>query len=217
MLAAIIVFGLQQGTFDLTTIGHEPTRRGSSSASSSRSRSRRRSSRSTAGCRTPTARRRPRWRRCSRASSRRRPSTASCASRSRSSPRPTHDWRVRPPRARGDRRSSTARCSPSARPTSAASSRTRRSAQIGPDRARPLRRQRPRLRRRRAADGQPRADLGVALPARRHGRAAHRRPASSRGSAAWRAGGPIARHPPDDDRRSSRSPCRSRRSSPVSS
>ena len=36
---------------------------GSSSASSPRSRSRRRSSRSTAGCRTPTASRRPRWRR----------------------------------------------------------------------------------------------------------------------------------------------------------
>ena len=37
----------------------------------------------------------------------------------------------------------------------------------GADHDRPLRGQRPRLRRRRAADGQPRADLGGALPARR--------------------------------------------------
>ena len=49
MLAAIVVYGLQQGTFDLTKMG-QSTSTGSSSASWSPSRSRRRSSRSTAGC-----------------------------------------------------------------------------------------------------------------------------------------------------------------------
>ena len=90
-----------------------------------RSRSRRRSSRSTAGCRSRTERRRSRWPRCSRRSSRRRRSTASCGSGSRSS-------RSRPTTSPGSSSCSrapascTARCSRSARPTSAASSRTRR-------------------------------------------------------------------------------------------
>ena len=66
MLAAIIVYGLTQGTFDLVAVGHQQRATGSSSASWPRSRSRRRSSRSTAGCRTPTASRRPRCRQCSR-------------------------------------------------------------------------------------------------------------------------------------------------------
>ena len=44
----------------------------------------------------------------------------------------------------------------------------------GPDHPRPVRRQRPRAERRRAADGQPRADLGRPLPARGRDRAARR-------------------------------------------
>ena len=43
---------------------------------------------------------------------------------------------------------------------------------VGADRARPLRRHRPRLRRRGAADGRARARLGLALPPRRRGRTA---------------------------------------------
>src|SRR5581483_1959456 len=44
----------------------------------------------------------------------------------------------------------------------------------GPDHVRPLRRERPRARRRGAPDGEPRADLDHPLPARGHGRAARR-------------------------------------------
>ena len=50
-----------------------------------------------------------------------------------------------------------------------------------------------RLRRRGAADGQPRADLDDALPARRHGRAAHGDRRARRCSAGWPAGGPRSR------------------------
>ena len=63
----------------------------------------------------------------------------------------------------------------------------------GTDRARALRLQRPRLRRRRPADRQPRADLRLALPARRAWSSAGPRPASSRGSAAWHVAGPRSR------------------------
>ena len=67
MLAAVIVYGLQAGN----VLDDQPAARtpatGSSSASPPRSSSRRRCSRSTAGCRTPTASRRRRSRRCSRA------------------------------------------------------------------------------------------------------------------------------------------------------
>ena len=67
------------------------------------------------------------------------------------------------------------------------------------DRARALRLQRPRLRRRRAADRQPRADLGLALPARGDGRAAHldRRVLAARRHGARPA---RARHARADDR-----------------
>ena len=93
MLAAIVVYGLQEGTFDLTQMGtSEP--RGSSSASRSRSRSRRRSSRSTAGSRTPTASRRPRCRRCSPASSRRSAAYGFLRIVIAKFPGPTHDFRV---------------------------------------------------------------------------------------------------------------------------
>ena len=200
MLAAIIVFGLSQGTFDLRRLGHERRATGSSSASSPRSRSRRRSSRSTAGCPTPTASRRPRWRRCSRASSRRRPPTASCGSRSPKFPEPAARLPDADPRARGDR----PRLRLAARVPRARHPRRDRLLEPradGPDHARPLRRQRPRARtarvlqmvnhglisatlfllagRDRAADGD-----GRVRPARRHGP----RPAGARDGA-------------DDDRR----------------
>ena len=67
MLAAVIVYGLQAGTFSMIDRRDELESTGSSSASPLRSSSRRRSSRSTAGCRTPTASRRRRSRPCSRA------------------------------------------------------------------------------------------------------------------------------------------------------
>ena len=59
----------------------------------------------------------------------------------------------------------------------------------GVDHARALRDERPRARRSGAAGGQPRARLGGALPARRASSRRARAPASSRGSAGWRAGG----------------------------
>ena len=71
MLVAVIALGLANGTFDSRSSSRTTTP-GSSSASSRPSRSRRRSGPSTAGCPTPTARRRPRSPRSSRASSRRR-------------------------------------------------------------------------------------------------------------------------------------------------
>ena len=67
MLASVIVFGLSAGSFDLVTTRHERQHLGLPRLRWSPSRSRRRSSRCTAGCRTPTASRRPRWPRCSRA------------------------------------------------------------------------------------------------------------------------------------------------------
>ena len=87
MLASIIVLGISHGSFDMTTPSRvRQLRAGSSSASSPPSSSRRRSSRSTAGSRTPTARRLPRWPASSRAPSRRRRRTASSTSRSSTSP-----------------------------------------------------------------------------------------------------------------------------------
>ena len=66
-------------------------------------------------------------------------------------------------------------------------------AQMGLITLRPLRRQRPRPRRRGAADGQPRAALDVAVPARRRWSSGAPRPASCRCSAAWREAGPRSR------------------------
>ena len=69
MLASIIVLGISHGSFDM--IGRERLQQLDLDLPRLRRglrRSRRRSSRSTAGSRTPTARRRPRWRACSRAS-----------------------------------------------------------------------------------------------------------------------------------------------------
>ena len=88
-------------------------------------------------------------------------------------------------------RSCTPPCSRSARPTSAASSPTR-PWRVGADRARPLRGERPRFRRRRVADDRPRARLCVAVPDRRNDRGADAR-ARSPSSAAWRAGDPRSR------------------------
>ena len=65
MLAAVIVFGLSKGTFDLVDTRHERQHLALPRLRRSPSRSRRRSSRSTAGCRMPTASRRPRSPRCS--------------------------------------------------------------------------------------------------------------------------------------------------------
>ncbi len=62
-----------------------------------------------------------------------------------------------------------------------------------PRHARPVRDQRPRDRRRRAADGQPRADLGDAVPARGRDRAARGDRAASTRSAASPAAGPRSR------------------------
>ena len=87
-------------------------------------------------------------------------------------PAPAHDWRVVAARARVD----LARLRLAARVPRARLPRRRHvlvARAVGPDRARPLREQQPRLRRRRAADRQPRADLRVAVPDRGHGRAAH--------------------------------------------
>jgi NADH:ubiquinone oxidoreductase subunit 4 (subunit M) len=108
MLAASVALGLSQGTFDLVA-----------SASWRPSPSRHRSSPSMPGCRRRTASRRPRWRPCSAAWSRRQRRTASCESRSPSSPSPS------PTSARRSScslpaASSTGRCWPFARPTCAA-------------------------------------------------------------------------------------------------
>ena len=191
MLASIVVYGLPQGTFDLTQMAPELEQ-----LALPRLRDRVRGQGAALPVPRLAARRLPRGaargrRRCSPASSRRRPRTASCGSRSRSSPSPTHDFRDADPRARRDR----ARLRLAARVPRARHPRRDRvlvARADGADHARPLRDQRPRLQRRRAADGQPRPDLGVALPARRDGRAAHRDRRARRCSAGWRA----------DDRRS---------------
>ena len=87
---------------------------------------------------------------------------------------------------------------------------------VGTDRARPLRRHRPRLRRRGAADGRARAHLGLALPRRRRRRAADddgRVPAARRdGARATRA-----RDAADDARRDLARRARAPRCSPASS
>ena len=165
---------------------------GSSSGSPPRSRSRRRSSRSTAGCPTPTASRRPRSPPCCRASSRRRPRSASCGSCIPIFPGPVQDFADADPRARGGR----ARLRLAARVPRARHPRRDRvlvAGADGADHARPVRAERPGLRRRRAADGQPRAVLAVAVPARGRGRAAHGDRATSRSSAGWRRAGPRSR------------------------
>ena len=68
----------------------------------------------------------------------------------------------------------------------------------GVDHDRAFRRERPRLRRRRAADGEPRVDLGDAVPARRRDRTTHvdRRVPAARRHGARTAG---ARDRADDD------------------
>ena len=87
MLVGILALGLQAkgGPPSASTPSARATSAGSSSPSRSRSRSSRRSGPSTAGCPTPTAPRRRRSRRCSRAWPRRPARTASCGSRCRSS------------------------------------------------------------------------------------------------------------------------------------
>ena len=64
---------------------------------------------------------------------------------------------------------------------------------VGADRARPLLRHEPRLRRRGAADGRARSRLDLALPDRGHRRATDDDRTSSRCSAGWRAGDPRSR------------------------
>ena len=197
MLAAIIVFGLRRARSTSSRAGRA-TARGSSSASPSPSRSRRRSSRSTAGCPTPTASRRPRWRRCSRAWSRRRPSTASSASRSRSSRSPPTTSSA-DPRARRDR----ARLRLAARLPRARHPRRDRVLEPradGPDHARLFAFNDLGHRRRGAADGQPRPDLGDAVPARRAWSSGVPRPASFARLGGMARGRPGARDRADDDR-----------------
>ena len=120
MLVSIIALGLSRGSFDLEAAA----RRGRERVDLPRvpsgfRRERRPCGPSTAGSRTPIASRRPRWPPCSRASSRRRPPTASCH---RHPALPDRGGRLARagPRARLDRARSTARCSRSGRPTSAA-------------------------------------------------------------------------------------------------
>ena len=99
-------------------------------------------------------------------------STASCASRSPRFPGPTHDMRRADPGARRDR----ARLRLAARLPRARLPRRRRLLEPRADladHARPVRDEPRRPERRRAPDGQPRARLGVAVPARRDDRAAH--------------------------------------------
>ena len=175
------------------------TATGSSSASSSPSRSRRRSSRSTAGCRTPTASRRRRSRPCSRASSRRRPSTASCGSRSRSSRSRSRTSDARSscsPRSG----SSTARCvafrAPDLRGVIAYSS----LAQMGLITMGLFAGNEPGWNGADPAVGRARARLGDAVPARRRGRAAHGRRGELALLGGMAKGRPGARDAADDDR-----------------
>ena len=84
--------------------------------------------------------------------------------------------------------SSTARCSPSGPPTSAASIAYSSLAQMCLILIGLFAVNDSGARRRAAPDGQPRPHLGGPVPARGLRRAPHRRPASSRCSAAWRAG-----------------------------
>ena len=119
MLASVVAFGVSQGTFnlqrgrpsreqlDLPRLRRRLRRQGAVAA------------RSTAGCAVRTRRRRPRCRRCSPAWSRRPPWPASsrsccCTSPSPSTTSGTCCW------CSARQRSCTARCSPSARTTSAA-------------------------------------------------------------------------------------------------
>ena len=166
MLASIVAFGLSQGTFSLIDVGHERQRlglprlprrlRGQGAAAAV--------PRLAARPRTP--RRRPRWRRSSRASSRRprcSGSSGSCCRTSPSRSRTCATVVLVLAAATLVYGSLLAFRQPDVRGVIAYSS----MAPDGPDRARHLRGERPRPRRRRPALGQPRPRLGGDVPARR--------------------------------------------------
>ena len=152
--------------------------------------SRRRCSRSTAGCRTPTASRQPEVSAVlSGVDLEGRGVTASCGSAFAQFPAGRARLPDADPRARRRSGSSTGRCwrfrAPDIRGVIAYSS----LAQMGLIMLGLFATNRPRDQRRRAPDGQPRADLRGAVPARRAPSSGARRPDASTASAGWRAAG----------------------------
>ena len=191
MLAAIVVYGLQQGTFDLTQMGHELER-----LALPRLRDRLRGQGAALAVPRLAAGRLPRGagRGVGAALGRdlegRRVRLP--ADRDREVPGPDARLPGADPRARVDR----PRLRLAARVPRARHPRRDRllvARADGADHVRALRHERPRLRRRGAADGEPRPDLDDALPARRDGRAAGGDRRARRSSAAWPAAGPRSR------------------------